>query len=92
MQCPNLDLGWFLVIYSVQSSETLSHLLSNGIVYGFLVSTLELEEVSLQRSVHCCALLDACFHYLVISEYNTEVLSSLFKCKTMMYITIKYTF
>lgn len=64
MQCPNHDLGWFLVVYSVQSSATLSHLLSNRIVYDFLISTFELEKVSFQRSVHCCALLGACFHYL----------------------------
>ena len=53
------DLGRFLVIYSVQSSETLSHLLSSKIVYGFFVSTFELENIFFQRSVHCCALLGA---------------------------------
>lgn len=55
----NHDLGWFLIIYSVQSSETLSHLLSNKIVCDFFVSTFELENVSFQRAVHCCALLGA---------------------------------
>lgn len=89
----NHDLGWFLIIYSVQSSETLSHLLSNKIVCDFFVSTFELEKRLLSKG---CSLL--CFTWClisllkVISKYNTTVLSSLSKCKTMMYAAIKYMF